>query len=157
MRDKNRKDRRERSGLKGTITATATKDATPPQRQPRGRGALADLHPFQGLVHLHVLQPVLGLPSAPPGRLCLPRCAAVYAEQFLRAAGLSSTRSGFNGGGRHIHRHCLRRGGKNNGEKIPFTHSTSRLLSHRLIGLRLSICDGRTMWQPVFTLYLVFA
>lgn len=55
---------------------------------------LADLHPLQGLVHLHVVQPALGLPSAPPRLLCLPRCAAVYAEQFLRAAGLSSTCSG---------------------------------------------------------------
>lgn len=49
--------------------------------QPRGQRVLVDGRPLQGLVHLHVVESVLSLPSAPPRHLCLPRCAAVYAEQ----------------------------------------------------------------------------
>lgn len=60
---------------------TLTQALTPSKKQPRGQGVLADLHPLRGLVHLHIVQPALGLPSAPPRRLCLPRCAAVYAER----------------------------------------------------------------------------
>lgn len=46
---------------------------------------------------------------------------------------------------------------KNKERKIPFAQSTSLLFFfHHLIGLRLSICDGRMMWQPVFTCNFVF-
>ncbi|KAL7380129.1 hypothetical protein ABVT39_012303 [Epinephelus coioides] len=51
------------------------------EKQPKGQRVLVDCRPLQGLVHLHVVQSVLSLPSVPPRHLCLPRCAAVYVEQ----------------------------------------------------------------------------
>lgn len=100
-------------------------------------------------------RPPLGLPSAPPRRLCLPRCAAVYSRAGLRAAGLSSTCSGSTEGVAKFHqnRACTEPG---EGKNIPFAHSTGLLLFHHLIGLRSSICDDRMMWKPVFICNFVF-
>lgn len=57
------------------------KNKPKPASKSRGQRALVDCRPLQGLVHLHIVQSLLSLPSAPPRRLCLCRCAAVYMGQ----------------------------------------------------------------------------
>jgi len=51
------------------------------EKQPGGQRVLVDCCPLQGLIHLHILQSVLSLPSAPLRHPTLSRCAAVCVEQ----------------------------------------------------------------------------
>lgn len=51
------------------------------ETEPKGQRVLVDCRPLQGLVHLHIVQSILNLPSAPRRPPCLPRCSAVYVEQ----------------------------------------------------------------------------
>lgn len=84
VRDKNRK---EKTGFENrTIQRHPAAKAAERTRGARRPPSLSGPRPFT--------RRAAGLPSAPPRRLSLPRCAAVYAEQFLRAAGFSSTCSG---------------------------------------------------------------
>lgn len=50
------------------------------EKQPGTQRVLVDWRPLQGLVHLHIVQLVLGLPSAPPRHPCLARCTTVFVK-----------------------------------------------------------------------------
>lgn len=89
MRRRNKRKKRKKSsqkkeppGQKETLASF--------EKEPRGQRVLVDCRPLQGLVHLHVVQSILGLPSAPLRHPCLPRCAAVYVEQRYKQLACTS-------------------------------------------------------------------
>lgn len=159
VRDDNRIDRRERNGLKRTFkrqlqqhtdtslhpAAKAAKRTRSARRPPSPSGPRPFTRRAAGP------RPPLGSPEASlPAQMCSCLCRAVSTSSWPERHMLR-----FNRGGRHFYQKRLRLV-ENKEEKIPFAHSTGLLLFHHLIGLRLSICDGRMMWQPVFTCNFVF-
>lgn len=65
------------AALLGMIPVQEETEAYFEQRPERQRG-LVDCRPLQGLVHLHIVPSVLGLPPAPPRHPRRARCAAVF-------------------------------------------------------------------------------
>ena len=71
IKSKNKKTKNDLKKKKQNLDLLESKKKLKPalQKQPRGQRVLVDCRPLQGLVHLHVVQSLLSLPSAPPRHL----------------------------------------------------------------------------------------
>ena len=80
-RERERKRTETKNPLLPTVRVQKGKLKPTWKRSQEDNGCLSTAVPFRGLVHLHVVQSILSLPSAPLRLPCLPRCAAVYVER----------------------------------------------------------------------------
>lgn len=144
---------KQKEHTKNNYNNTLTQALTPPQKGTRSaRRPPSPSGPRPFTRRAAGPRPPLGSPEASlPAQMCSCLCRAVSTSSWPVLGVLR-----FNRGGRHFYPENLLRLVENKEEKIPFAHSTGLLLFHHLIGLRLSICDGRMMWQPVFTCNFVF-